>query len=46
MLNEDPKKERDGNINYFKTLYINQFPINNKKKNEEEAEEEEKEEKE
>jgi len=46
MLNEDPNKEMDGNINYFKTLSINQLPINNNKKNEEEADEEEKEEKE
>jgi len=45
MLNEDPKKETAGNINYFKSLSFNKFHINNEK-NKKEAEEEEEEKKE
>jgi len=31
MLNEDPKKETPGNINYIKSLSFKKFPRNNKK---------------
>jgi len=40
MLNEDPKKETVGSINYIRSLSFKQFPRNTKK-NKREAEEEE-----